>query len=230
MSDDIRKQYPPDGESRDTFEGNRFEDARMQRVHNQLLRERPEPTESFAPLPLVLTAMVMFLCVWAGLYLAKYTFSFDPFHYNEDKVAGAAADEGPVEVDMMALGKRTFAQNCVACHQTNGQGIPGTYPPLAGSDWVQGAPERLIAVVLHGLAGEVTVNGNTYNNAMTPFERLKDQQVAAVLTYIRTTPDFNNNAAEVTEEMVAEVRSQTADQGQQWTAAELDELFGPVGG
>ncbi|KAF0093004.1 MAG: cytochrome c class I [Puniceicoccaceae bacterium 5H] len=229
MSDDIRKQYPPDGNPRETFEGNRFEDARMQRVHDQLMRERPEPSENFAPLPLALTVLVMFLCVWAGLYLAKYTFEFDPFHYNEDRAANAVADEGPKEVDMMALGKRTFSQNCVACHQQDGQGQPGVYPPLAGSEWVQGNPKRLIAIVLHGLAGEVHVNGETYNNAMTPFGRLRDQQIAAVLTYVRSTPDFGNESDPVTEDMVAEVRDETSDQSEQWSQDQLDELY-PIDG
>ena len=56
---------------------------------------------------------------------------------------------------------------CTTCHQANGQGIPGTYPPLAGSHIATGTPERPIAIVLHGLSGPITVEGKTYNNLMT---------------------------------------------------------------
>jgi mono/diheme cytochrome c family protein len=230
MSDSQEDKYPPKGESRPTFEGTRFDDADLQKVHTQLMREKEEPTENFSPMPLFLVAVFMVLAFWAGVYLVHYSGDFGPFHYDETVKAGVAEDTGPREVDMMALGARIYNQNCVACHQASGLGLPGVYPPIVASDWVQDNPERLIKIVLAGLAGPVVVNGNEYNNAMTAFGRLSDQQIAAVLTYIRTDPDYNNNSYIVSEELVAEVRAEYGARTDPWSQAELEVIHGPVTG
>jgi len=230
MSDESKHQFPPDGEPRETFEGTHFEDQNLQKVHSQLLREKQEPTENFSPTPLFLVGLFMILAFWAGVYLVHYSGDLGPFHYDETKDPGVAEDVGPREVDMMALGKRIYNQNCVACHQADGNGLPGVYPPLVASDWVQDDPERLVNVILAGLAGPVVVNGNEYNNAMTAFGRLSDQQIAAVLTFIRTDPSYNNDSYEVSEEVVAQVRETYGSRSDAWSQAELDEIYGPVSG
>lgn len=230
MSDSQKDKYPPDGDSRPTFEGTRFEDADLQKIHTQLMREKEEPTENFSPMPLFLVAVFMILAFWAGVYLVHYSGDFGPFHYDETVRGGAAEATGPREVDMMALGKRIYNQNCVACHQASGMGLPGVYPTLVNSDWVQDNPERLIKVVLAGLAGPVVVNGNPYNNAMTPFGRLSDQHIAAVLTYIRTDPAYQNASYAVSEELVAEVRAAYGSRTDPWSQPELEAIHGPVTG
>jgi mono/diheme cytochrome c family protein len=230
MSEDQKDKYPHEGESRPTFEGTQFDDHDLQKVHTQLMREKEEPTENFSPMPLIFVALFMVLAFWAGIYLVHYSGDFGPFHYDETVHGGEAEDTGPREVDMMALGKRVYNQNCVACHQASGMGLPGVYPPLVESDWVKDSPERLIKVILAGLAGEVTVNGETYNNAMTPFGRLKDQHIAAVLTYIRTDPSYQNESYEVSEDLVAQVREAYGARTDPWTQAELDAINGPVTG
>ena len=131
---------------------------------------------------------------------------------------------------MMALGKRVYSQNCVACHQATGLGTPGVYPPLVSSDWVQDKPERIIKVLLSGLSGKVVVNGQQFENAMTPFKKLKDQQIAAVLTFIRTNPDYQNDSYEVSEELVKEVRAAYGERQDTWSQAELEAIHGPVTG
>jgi mono/diheme cytochrome c family protein len=230
MSDSQKDKYPPRGESRSTFEGTKFEDTDLQKVHGQLLREKEEPTENFSPMPLFLVALFMVLAFWAGVYIVHYSGDFGPFHYDETRKPGVAEDTGPREVDMMALGARIYNQNCVACHQADGNGLPGVYPTLVNSDWVQDNPERLIKVVLAGLAGPVTVNGREYNNAMTAFGRLSDQQIAAVLTYIRTDPDYNNASFAVSEELVASVRADYGERNEPWSQPELEAIHGPVTG
>jgi nitrite reductase (NO-forming) len=85
--------------------------------------------------------------------------------------------------ERIAFGERVFTQNCVACHQAEGQGIEGAIPPLAGSDYLNADVSRAIGVVINGLDGEVTVNGETYNSVM-PSLQLTDDDVANVLTYI----------------------------------------------
>ncbi|MEX0326609.1 MAG: cytochrome c [Puniceicoccaceae bacterium] len=230
MSEDQKDKYPHKGESRPTFEGTRFDDQDLQKVHTQLMREKEEPTENFSPMPLFFVALFMILAFWAGIYLVHYSGDFGPFHYDETVRAGSFEETGPKEVDMIALGKRVYNQNCVACHQASGLGLPAVYPPLVNSDWVKDNPERLIKVILAGLAGEVTVNGQVYNNAMTPFDRLKDQHIAAVLTYIRTDPQYQNASYEVTEELVAQVREAYGARTDPWSQAELEAIHGPVTG
>ncbi len=111
---------------------------------------------------------------------------------------------------------------CVACHQANGAGLAGAFPPLANSEWVTGDPGIPIRVVLQGMIGEVTVAGQTYNSVMLPYGgtgEMSDAEVAAVLTYVRSS--FGNSASAVSAEDVAAVRAATAGRTTQWTAAEL---------
>lgn len=231
MSDSSNKSDPPERrKSRETYEGTRFEDQRLQHIHTQLLREKEEPSENFSPMPLFFVALFMILAFWGGVYLVHYSGDFGPFYYDETAPVGAVADAGPKEVDMMALGKRVYSQNCVACHQGDGNGLPNVYPPVADSDWVQDNPERLVNIVLAGMAGNITVNGKDYNNAMTPFNRLSDQEIAAVLTYIRTSEDFQNDSYEVSESLVEEVRSEYGERTEQWTESELNEIYGEPDG
>jgi len=70
---------------------------------------------------------------------------------------------------------------CAACHQATGQGIPGVFPPLAGSEWVLGPVENLIKIQLRGLQGEITVKGVKYNSVMPPNAAMSDDQIAEVL-------------------------------------------------
>ncbi|NNF03047.1 MAG: cytochrome c, partial [Rhodothermales bacterium] len=65
-------------------------------------------------------------------------------------------------------GEAVYSKYCVTCHQADGQGIPGAFPPVAGAEWVDGDPGRLIRLVLNGMQGPITVRGEEYNNVMTP--------------------------------------------------------------
>jgi len=114
---------------------------------------------------------------------------------------------------------------CFTCHQPNGEGLAGQFPPLAGSDWVLGDKERLIKISMYGLMGEIDVNGVKYNNVMAPPGippgSLTDDQIANVLTYIRN--DWGNSASAVSADEVATVRSSLKGRApmQMFTAAEL---------
>jgi cytochrome c oxidase subunit 2 len=89
----------------------------------------------------------------------------------------AAADPGKQWTldDLRAHGEKVYAANCVACHQPTGQGVPGTFPALAGSKMVAGPKEEQIKLVLNGKPG----------TAMAPFKHLSDVDVAAVITFTR---------------------------------------------
>ena len=101
-------------------------------------------------------------------------------------------------------GKLVYEKYCLACHQTNGAGVPGMYPPLGNSDRVVGNKDSLIHVVLCGLTGEIEINGDVYNNEMPAHNYLSDEQIADVLTYIRS--EFSNNAGSVSTEEVKKLR------------------------
>lgn len=101
-------------------------------------------------------------------------------------------------------GKRVFMQTCFACHQPDGKGLPGIFPPLAGSDFLLADHDRPIRIVTKGLTGPVTVKGQTFNNIM-PAQVLSDQQIADVLTYV--TNSWGNSAAPYTVDDVRRVKA-----------------------
>ena len=100
--------------------------------------------------------------------------------------------------------------HCITCHQPDGKGLPAAqFPPIAESKWITGSEERLIKLTLHGLMGPLKVKGVQYPGVvpMTPFKFLPDDEVAAVLTFVRNT--FGNKASVVTPKAVRVVREKT---------------------
>ena len=113
---------------------------------------------------------------------------------------------------------------CAACHQATGLGVPGAYPPLAGSEWLLNNPEVPIRIVLHGLQGDITVKNTKFNNAMTPFgDQLSDAEIAAIISYERSS--WGNSASKITAEQVASVRAATKSQTAPWNPADLQPLI-----
>jgi len=119
----------------------------------------------------------------------------------------------PSEEDMaqnlderLEFGQDVYSRTCIACHQANGKGLPNAFPPLANSDYLNEDIGRAINVVLNGLSGEVTVNGETFNSVM-PGQNLTDDEVANVLTYI--THQWGNEPVEVTRERVQEEKGKS---------------------
>ena len=117
---------------------------------------------------------------------------------------GPEAIKAKNKAERILFGQRTYEQNCQACHQAKGQGIPNAFPPLAGSDYLLSKPERSIEVLLNGLSGKVTVNGNAYNGVM-PAVQLTSEKVANVLTYILNS--WGNNGGEITPKQVERARN-----------------------
>ncbi|TXD83056.1 nitrite reductase, copper-containing [Subsaximicrobium wynnwilliamsii] len=107
--------------------------------------------------------------------------------------------------EQLKFGKQAYNQTCVACHQAEGQGIANAFPPLAKSDYLNADVNRSIDIVLHGLSGEITVNGDTYNSVMTK-QMLSPDEIANVLTYVYNS--WDNSGAVVTKEMVLKVKNQ----------------------
>jgi len=190
-----------------------------------VLRENPEPTSSNAPIPLALTSVFFVIIFLAGIYLALNSGGFRSDVFSPKLVSWSGGGAGGVAapVDPKVVGKRIYTQNCVVCHQTSGLGMPGQFPPLVGSEWVVGgdwvAANHLVSILLHGMQGAVQVKGVTYNNAMPPWKQLKDDQIAAVLTYIRS--EWGNAAAPISPEYVKSMRDKTTARTEPWSQKEL---------
>jgi len=102
-------------------------------------------------------------------------------------------------------GKAVYAQYCLTCHQSDGSGVPGMHPPLTAGSWVGNDSKELIAIMMKGLSGKIEVNGEVYKNFMPSHAQLTDEQLADVLSYVRSS--FGNNFEPITPEMVKKVRS-----------------------
>ncbi len=106
----------------------------------------------------------------------------------------------------MEKGKQVYMQTCFVCHQIGGEGIAGQIPPLGKSDYLMADKDRSIRAVLHGMTGEVIVNGKKFNGVMIPHNHLPDDQIANVLTYVRNS--FGNSGDNVTPDQVRRVRGE----------------------
>lgn len=117
------------------------------------------------------------------------------------------ADDGPIDEAVLAMGKGQYLV-CAACHGQQGEGVPNLAPPLAKSEWVTGPISNLVRIQLRGLAGPIAVNGVEYNLpvGMAAMSYQTDEQIAAVLTYVRNS--FGNKASAVQPEQVKALRGE----------------------
>jgi mono/diheme cytochrome c family protein len=109
-----------------------------------------------------------------------------------------------VEKTSIDRGKVVYEQNCLACHQADGSGVPNLNPPLTKNKWTMGEKKQLINVILKGLDEEIEVDGEVYHNVMPPLAYLSDQEIADVLTYVRN--NFGNKASAIKEADVKALR------------------------
>lgn len=203
-------------------------DESIQEVHAVLLREKAEPSEGYTPMPLLLLGFVSTMIFLVCIYFIHFRGGFDPMVYDErfDPATMGAGAGQVVQIDPLVAGRRLYTQVCATCHQVNGQGVPGAFPPLAGVDWVTGDPDRLIRILVHGLQGPIEVKGSTYNGIMPAFGlgsayNWNDERISHVLTYIRS--EWGNEAGPITVEQVNAIR--TGDtRATPWTAADLTAL------
>lgn len=129
---------------------------------------------------------------------------------NPAAVAEARAAEASgtlTREQQIRAGEARFTGTCSVCHQASGQGLPNVFPPLAGSDFLMADKQRAIGIVLNGLSGKVTVNGNTFNSVMPPMSQLNDDELANILTYVRNT--WGNSGDAVSAAEVKAVRDST---------------------
>ncbi len=119
-------------------------------------------------------------------------------------------------------GKLVYDALCLNCHQPTGLGLPGVYPPLAGSDWVSGDAATLVKITIHGLIGPIKIAGQDFKQVAPipmPPMGLNDKQLADVLTYVRS--NFGNKASAVNPAEVKAVREANSDRSTFWKPEEL---------
>jgi nitrite reductase (NO-forming) len=122
--------------------------------------------------------------------------------------AAAAHAAGTLTLEQqIKAGESRFTGTCSVCHQANGAGLEGVFPPLAKSDYLMADKKRSIGIALNGLNGKVTVNGKVYDSVMPPMSQLTDDEIANILTYVRNS--WGNKGEAVTKEEVAAVRKNT---------------------
>jgi mono/diheme cytochrome c family protein len=207
--------------SNQQFEKAGASDESLQKTHASLIRNHAEFNESRSKLPLFLLGFMSVMIFAASVYMVRHRGGFDPLAYDSRFDPRMAVASAAPKVDPIAEGEKLFA-TCAACHQPTGKGIPGVFPPLAGSEWVNGSEERVIRVLLNGLTGPLKVEGTTYNNAMPAFGPggygWTDEKISHVLTFVRQA--WGNTGAAITPERVAEIRGKVG-QHKPWTEAEL---------
>jgi len=189
--------------------------------------EDAEPKADMAPAPVLLIGLLALLVFWGMVYLNNHGGEFNQRVYAP--YPDYATVDGEQFRDPVAAfkvrGKLLFMQNCSPCHQSSGLGSPGQFPPLVHSDWVNAAtPNRVIRIVLCGLQGPLVLNGQPFTTGaqMTPFRDSKnDEEIAAILTFVRSNKDWQNDASPVTPEQVAKIREAVRSHPTTFTPDEL---------
>lgn len=127
--------------------------------------------------------------------IASLTFLVSCSGENSENIS----EEQEITDSKYANGEQVYNKNCIACHQSKGEGVKGAFPPLAKSDYLLADKNRAIKQIIHGSSGEMIVNGETYNTIMPP-QPVSDEEVRDVMNYILNS--WGNDGGEVTLEEV----------------------------
>ncbi|MBL6765893.1 MAG: cytochrome c [Verrucomicrobiae bacterium] len=197
------------------------QDLNMEEGRDSVVREPQANSVATPAWPFIL----MVVLLWCGMrYFDAHGGAFDNRVFAKNMSSPPPVLGMSPEQEALAKGKTVYLQYCAACHQPHGKGVPGQFPPLSGSDWVNNVgPNRMIRLVLDGVSGPITVNGAVYNNAMVPWRpMLSDEQIAWVVSYVRNDPEWGNTGTFVSAAEVKAIREATVSHaGQPYSAGEL---------
>jgi mono/diheme cytochrome c family protein len=177
--------------------------------------------------PVWMIVILAILGYWGLVQLNDYGGGFQPGAYEPYNSVSDEMDAWPPPVGPnLKLGRKVFETYCQVCHQATGLGMPGQFPPLAGSDWVGAdAPNKIVRIALNGATGPFTVKGQPFNNTMVPWrDTLTDEEIASVLSFVRGYADWGNKAPPVTAAEVKAIRDKTTTKNGPWTMDELMKL------
>ena len=215
-----------DSHNRDNLNGgSEFSDEEIVKSHVELSKNKHEPTKNFLIAPLVFVFVFGCLIFVCSIQLAHTTNSFQ-LHPPVEVVELSPEEKEALRLERkISSGEKIFAGRCASCHQANGLGIEGQFPPLANSEWVAADPAVITSIILKGLKGEIVVDGKKYgtsaavNMAAVP---ITDREIANVSTYVRQA--WGNSSSEVAEDFVSELRAAQSSKQDQWVGEELKSL------
>ena len=203
-----------------------FSDEQIVKSHVELSKNKHEPTKNFLIAPLVFVFVFGCLIFVCSIQLAHSTNSFQ-LHPPVEVVELTPEEKEAQRLERkISSGEKVFAARCASCHQANGLGIAGQFPPLAGSEWVSADAGVIANIILKGLKGEILVKGVKYgssaavNMAAVP---ISDREIANVSTYVRQA--WGNSSTEVSEDFVQKIRADHASKQDQWIGDDLKSLY-----
>ncbi|QCP48877.1 c-type cytochrome [Trinickia violacea] len=180
-------------------------------------REYAEPAERTNPVPWLLGLVAACLTVWGVSYFLLNPGLMSPRTAASGGAPAATSAAAPAAAD----GAQIFASRCASCHQATGAGLPGVFPPLAGSEWVNGDAKTVALILLLGINGKISVAGSTFNGTMPAFgTTLSDAEIAAVASHVRAS--FGNKSSALTADLVKTERTQLGSRTTPWAGG--DEL------
>ena len=196
-------------------------------LHAQAMKDTDEPFENMSIGPKWFYLLVLVALVVAAFYLGRHMGRLDTASHigfletQKNAVMQGQPDTGEAQQAATVSGASVFSSRCVSCHQADGKGVPGAFPPLVGASYVLGEPEIVARIILQGLQGEIEVSGEKFNGIMPPWaSQLNDEEIAAVINYIRNELG-TNKATTIDANLVKKVRDETKDRQTPWTANEL---------
>ena len=203
-----------------------MKDVELVDEHVRLNKIKHEPTEGFLQAPLIFVFVFGCLIFVCSIQLAHTTNDFQ-LHPPKEIVELTPEEKEALRLERkISSGEKVFAVRCASCHQANGLGIAGQYPPLDGSNWVTSDPGIITNIILKGLKGEIVVKGETYGTSAAvnmAAVAISDREIANVVTYVRQA--WGNNAEEIFEDEVASIRSDSAEQQDQWTGDQIISMY-----
>jgi mono/diheme cytochrome c family protein len=187
----------------------------------------PDSSVNDPVVPVWLIIVFFLLLYWGAVYFDEHGGWFDPQVYTPYVSAEQLKTYQVGGNDVFEEGRRVYGSTCFTCHGANAMGQKGTFPPLAGSDWVnEEQPGRMIRIVLQGFGGPgLKVNGQPFDTSsqMIAWKGLSDDDIAAVITFVRGNKEWGNHAGPVTPEQIAAVRKKIANKGNQiYTPTEIE--------
>jgi mono/diheme cytochrome c family protein len=203
-----------------------MKDVELVDEHVRLNKIKHEPTKGFLQAPLIFVFVFGCLIFVCSIQLAHTTNDFQ-LHPPKEIVELTPEEKEALHLERkISSGEKVFAVRCASCHQANGLGIAGQYPPLDGSNWVTSDPGIITNIILKGLKGEIVVKGETYGTSAAvnmAAVAISDREIANVVTYVRQA--WGNNAEEIFEDEVASIRSESAEQQDQWTGDQIISMY-----
>ena len=187
----------------------------LHQKENEAISDR----NGFPIIPILSVFFVSALVFFGSLHIARSFENSSSIKLSESD-QNAVADPQAIVKKLIHQGNTLFKNSCQACHQANGEGLPGVFPPLKDSEWVKGDPDHLIKIILLGLQGPIVVKGDTYNGVMPGYgSSWTDQKIAAVATWVRQA--WGNKSEPILKESVTKIRAGLGGRTTQLKAEEL---------